>query len=155
MMWLWTLLVRQNPLLRAFQILINFSFSPSARWCIGICCEPAPPKVSGGRQMASPDNKIPCRISSPGLIVEQYTRVISPSPATYTSVIKHVATLPTLLSRKYPLDIPSFLGEYLDLDIKKISNWWRSCRAPIGKTETLHLCNTVNPVNREKLVCGI
>jgi hypothetical protein len=40
-------------------------------------------------------------------------------------VVKHVVTLPTLLSRTYPLDIPSFLGEYLldgflDLDIQKI-----------------------------------
>ena len=40
-------------------------------------------------------------------------RLISPSPATNTSVMKHVVTLPILLSRTHPIDIPSFLGEYL------------------------------------------
>jgi hypothetical protein len=39
--------------------------------------------------------------------------------------MKHVVTLPTLLSRAYPLDIPSFPGEYLlegflDLDIQLV-----------------------------------
>ena len=73
--------------------------------------------------MASPDRQaphIPCRITIPGLIVEQYTHVISPSPpGDYShmcynkSLMKRVAALPTLLSRIYPIDIPSFLGEYL------------------------------------------
>ena len=34
-------------------------------------------------------------------------------PVTNTSLMKRVAALPTLLSRIYPIDIPSFLGEYL------------------------------------------
>jgi hypothetical protein len=47
------------------------------------------------------------------------------------SVVKHVVTLSTLLSRTCLLDIPSFLGEYLlegflDLDSQKISNKWRA-----------------------------
>ena len=79
MMWLLTSLVRQNPLLRAFQILkehkcslIKFLFSPSARWCTGshlvgsfqfqasvvnqlllTCRHP------GGRQMVSRDRQAP------------------------------------------------------------------------------------------------
>ena len=35
-----------------------------------------------------------------------------PGAMTNTSVMKNEVTLPTLLSRTYPLDIPSFLGEY-------------------------------------------
>ena len=60
------------------------------------------------------------------------------------SVVKHVFTLPTL-SRTYPLDILSFLGEYvlegfLDLDIQKISNCGSRAEHLSEKNKTLRLC---------------
>ena len=67
-----------------FEILkLIFTFSPSARWCMG------------------------------SHLMNLFQ---------FALVVQHVVTLPTLLSRAHPLDIPSFLEEYLqesflDLDI--------------------------------------